>query len=1228
VGREASVDREQAPGTGFANLLRQLRAEAGLTQEELAEAAGLSPRTVSDLERGLSQTARKRTAILLADVMELTGQARVLFVAAGRGRVPAAEVQAARTGDAPLVLTAAALLDRQAPATATVPAHLVPVPRELPADVAAFTGRVTELAALSKLLSASGGGTIPGPVLIAAASGTAGVGKSALVVHWAHQVADQFPDGQLYVNLRGYDPGRPMPPADALAGFLRALGVPRQDIPARLEERAARYRSLLAGRRMVVVLDNAGEAEQVRPLLPGAPGCVVAVTSRDALAGLVARDGAIPVMLDLLPHDDAAALLTGLIGDRAAADPDTVARLAACCCRLPLALRVAAELATALPAVPLAVLAGELEQRQRRLDLLEAGGDSQASVREVFSWSVRHLHPMTAHAFTLAALHPGPDLDSWALAAMAEADQQEADRMLRELARAHLVQPAGTSRYTMHDLLRAFGRELAAQDHAGTGVRAAMTGLFTYLQGTAAAATDILYPAEPGERPWMPTPAVPLPPFTGEQPARAWLDAERETLIAATIDATSGGSLRDAVTLASIVHPYLDAGGYFAEAVAIHDSALRAAELASDPHGQARAQLHLGHIYRRQSRYQRALHHFERTLVLARQTEDRSTEYHVLFGLAMINLSQGRYLQASGYYRQILDLGQSTGSRYLQIRGLFGLGIVAVHTGRYRQAARQLQRAADICRATGELTFFAATLIQLGYLHLLQGSYRQAAEHLEQSAAICRDTGNQVAEAYAACYLAVVGLRQDQYGQPETQLREVLARFRANGNRHGQAEALTYLGELQLRTARCQHARRDLERALAICDQTGELAERAAALNLLGEVFLADGDPAQACTRHLDALTLARQLGEPYQQAHAHRGLGNAETALGHQAQGRQHREQALARYAKLGSPEADLIRTQLAATDWETPSTVTGSAPALAPGRRLPGPLATYSPRLLWPRVTLAGSTRSLPVSHLPARVPRILQDRGDRAQRPPPTRFRSLVFSGPRWFERDVIGRRKARGDPLKVIAGLLYGNASVDEWKATGPPADQGEPWSSFDRARQLVHAGRQGEAVEIWQQIVDTEGLGSRRVLQAWHFLRQAGCQPQPEKARLALGTVAEMPMQATHDVLAAYRDGTARYLNHSGKAVIWEGRTHAGVQTAISDWLATGQLIADTIGTSDQPVLPPLPAGHMRLVTLTPAGLCFGQGPADSLSNERLASPFIAAATRLMQLLTTIAAGEA
>jgi tetratricopeptide (TPR) repeat protein len=773
------------------------------------------------------------------------------------------------------------------PAVRAVPP---PVPRQLPADTGCFAGRVAELDQLDGAL-----GRTPSVTVL---TGTAGVGKTALAIRWAHRVAGRFPDGQLYVNLRGYDMEDPMPPEAALDSFLRALGMAGTAIPAGTQDKAAAYRSLLADRAMLIVVDNAAGAEQVRPLLPASPACVVLVTSRDALAGLVARDGAVRVRLDLLPPGDAVALLTRLVGERAAADPGATARLAARCCRLPLALRVAAELAAARPGVPLAGLAAELEQRQ--LDLLEAGEDPRTAVREVLAWSVRRLDLAAARGFAAAALHPGPDLDAWTLAAMTGTGQQEADRILRYLTRACLVQPAGPSRYTMHDLLRAFGRELS-RDTSVIDAQAALTRLLGYLQSAAAAAVDILYPAEAGQRPRMAAPAAALPSLTDEHAARAWLDAERETLFAVASHAAGDGAHGHASLLAGIVHPYLAVGGYYTEAVTIHRSVLRAAELAGDPRGQAHELIYLGHIYRRQSSFQHALRCFERALDLARRTGDRLTEYEVLFGLATVHQLQGRFAQAAGYYQQILHLGQSTGNQYLQIRGLFGLGAVAVDTGRYAQAARQLEQTASLCRAAGERIVLAPTLGNLGYLHLLQGRYREATEQLEQCVAICQDTGNHVNEAYATCHLALAGLRQGQYRQPEIQLREALAQFRANGHQNGEASALIYLGELQLRTARCQHAREDLERAMLICDQTGELPLLAEALNLLGEVFLAVGDPAQARARHHDALALAGKIGDSYQQAHAHRGLGNAESALGNDAVARRHRKQALTRYAELG---------------------------------------------------------------------------------------------------------------------------------------------------------------------------------------------------------------------------------------------------------------------------------------------------------------------------------------
>jgi DNA-binding SARP family transcriptional activator len=393
------------------------------------------------------------------------------------------------------------------------------VPRQLPGPVRHFVGRSAELAALTRLLER---GTEPA-LVVSAIAGTAGLGKTALAVHWAHQVAGRFGDGQLYVDLRGYDPGQPVRPADALAGFLRALGVAAPDIPAGTQERALLYRSLLAGRRVLVLLDNARDAEQVRPLLPGSPSCVVVVTSRDALAGLVASDGAHRLDLDALSPGEAVGLLRALIGERVDADPAAAAALAGHCARLPLALRVAAERAAAVSRdVPLAVLAGELADRQRRLDLLDAAEDPRTAVREVFSWSVRYLDDGAARAFRLLGLHPGTGFDAYDVAALTGSTLRHAGRLLDRLARAYLVQWAGPGRYGMHDLLRAYAAEQAAERDSEAGRRAALTRLFDHYLATAAAAAGTLYPADT-DRPRVPRLAGAARPVTGPAGARAWL---------------------------------------------------------------------------------------------------------------------------------------------------------------------------------------------------------------------------------------------------------------------------------------------------------------------------------------------------------------------------------------------------------------------------------------------------------------------------------------------------------------------------------------------------------------------------------------------------------------------------------------------------------------------------------------------------------------------------------
>ncbi len=723
------------------------------------------------------------------------------------------------------------------PGTSACGGAVPTVPRELPAGVPHFTGRADELTALTGLLDRPGG-EMPGTVVISAIGGSAGVGKTALAVHWAHQVAEHFHDGQLYVNLCGYDPGRPVPAADALAGFLRALGVSGQDIPAGEAERAARYRSLLAGKQMLVVLDNAGSAEQVRPLLPATPACAAVVTSRDSLAGLVARDGARRLDLDLLPLADAVGLLRALIGQRVDADPTAAEELAAQCSRLPLALRVAAELAVARPAAPLAHLVGELADQQRRLDLLDAGGDPRTAVRAVFSWSYRHLDAGAARAFRLAGLHPSPGFDAYAAAALTGATLEQSRRVLDALARAHLIQQAGPGRYSMHDLLRAYARELAAGD-GEDGQHAALTRLFDHYLHTAATAMDTLFPSERHRRPRIAPSATPAPPVTGSAAAGAWLDAERATLVAVTVQTAGHGWPAHAIQLAATLFRYLDIGSYFPEAITIHGHARTAARRAGDRAAEATALNALGSIDWHQGRYQPAAGQFQQALALFRQSGDRTGEGCALNNLGIIYAVQGRYQQATSLHEQALNVYRQIGDRAGEVSQLVNLGQVEERQGRYQQAARHLRQCLAIALETGNRHIESTALITLGTVGLRQGRYQQASGHLYQALALSRETGYR---AYAA-------------------------------------EALTRIGDVCLRQGQLREAAGHLQQALALYRETGDRSGEADALNSLGDVLLATGQPGDARARHAAALGLAAQIGNTYEQARARHGL-----ACGHQA--------------------------------------------------------------------------------------------------------------------------------------------------------------------------------------------------------------------------------------------------------------------------------------------------------------------------------------------------------
>jgi DNA-binding SARP family transcriptional activator/tetratricopeptide (TPR) repeat protein len=714
------------------------------------------------------------------------------------------------------------------------------VPRELPGPVPQFVGRAAELADLTGMLERASVQR-PRTLVISAIAGMAGVGKTALALQWAHQVADRFPDGQLHVNLRGYDPGQPMSAAEALAGFLRSLGVAEQDIPAGTGERAARYRSLLAGRRMLIMIDNARDVEHVRPLLPGSPSCAAVVTSRDALAGLVARDGAHRLDLGLLPPAEAVGLLRALIGERVEAEPEATMTLTGYCARLPLALRVAAERAAASPGISLADLTSELADQRERLDLLDATGDRLTAVRVVFSWSVRHLDDEAARAFRLLGLHPSADFDAYAAAALTDTTLRQARWLLHRLARAHLVQPAGTGRYGMHDLLRAYAADQAADSGSEQERGMALTRLFDHYLATAAVAAGTLFPADP-DRPAPPQPAGPVPPVTSPATALAWLDAQRSTLVAVAAHAADHGWPGHAIGLAATIFRYLDVG-HFTDAAAMHGHARRAAALAGDRTAEAAALTMLGAADAARGRLRQATSHLEQALALCREDGDRIGEARALGTLGLADYCQGRYQQSARCHRKALAIYLELGDHAGEARELHGLGVVDLRQGRYDQAAGQLRRSLALFRDAGVRSGEAHVLGHLGELELQQGRYLQAVAHLRRSLRV----GGEI------------------------------------GSRLCQARALACLGLSELRQGRRQEAIGHLGRSLALHSQAGNRSGQAEALNGLGEALLAASQVGQAGAQHAAALALAIQCGDKREQARARSGLASACQATGDQ---------------------------------------------------------------------------------------------------------------------------------------------------------------------------------------------------------------------------------------------------------------------------------------------------------------------------------------------------------
>ncbi|GIG61081.1 XRE family transcriptional regulator [Longispora fulva] len=740
------------------------------------------------------------------------------------------------------------------PPAAPAPVEARSVPRLLPYDVPDFTGRSAEVARLGALAARSAT-----TVVISAIDGMAGVGKTATAVHVAHSLAGRFPDGQLFIDLHGFTAGRtPVAPGAALASLLRALGVPDAQIPTELDERAALWRDELADRRVLVVLDNAANAAQVRPLIPGTKGSLVLITSRRRLATV---DGAVPVSLDVLSEEDAHALFVGIVGDRARAEPGATAEVLGLCGCLPLALRIAAARLAHRDRWTVAHLAERLRAERHRL--AEFAVDDQ-DVSAVFQLSYADLVPEQQRLFRLLGTHPGPDVDVYAAAALAGVQHRVAEDLLDGLVDAHLLTQRTAGRYTMHDLLRFY-----AADLAGTAERHdALTRLFDHYRYTASRAMDVYDTQDAHRRPPVPPSGSPTPELADGAAAVVWLDAERANLMAVAGHAAAHGWLEHTADLSLLLTRYLDTGSHYLEAETLHRLALGGTDQAK----RGKSLSFLGITCWRRGRYAEAYEHFRLSMIIAGEVGDRSSEGNVLNNMGVVLVRLGRYDEAIAHHERAMVIAREVGEPVAEARNLSNIAIVHKRLGRYPEALREQRAALEIFRRVGSRTAEGITLQNLANLCRILKRYPEALIHYGRSLEIALEYGD----------------------------------------RGGEANALDGVGMVHLEQGRLDQALDHFTRGLELAREVGERYQEMNLLNGLGETLSASGEHRRALLRFDAAHAIASELGERAEQARAHRGLGHAHRALGETEDARLNLKEALALYTELGVPEVQAVREAL----------------------------------------------------------------------------------------------------------------------------------------------------------------------------------------------------------------------------------------------------------------------------------------------------------------------------
>ena len=753
------------------------RRDSSLTYRELAGRTGWSTTSIAQYFTAHTLPPTDRFEALL-EVLG-AGPAERRALANARDRVEETQYRARNqrtAGSAPAAADPACGPD---PDSAKNPdPRMTVVPRQLPAAPRMFTGRAHELTRLDAALDAqpATGRTLA----VSAIGGAGGVGKTWLALHWAHHNLHRFPDGQLYVNLRGYDPsGRPLAPSLALRGFLEALGASSRTLPSQLEALIGLYRSLTADKHMLIVLDNARDADQVTPLLPGSPTCTVLITSRHPLGALTAAHGARALDLDVLPEPDARHVLLAHLGsERLAAEPRATDELLASCAGLPLALSITAARAERHPAVPLAALADELRDQSERLDALDLGGP-QTSLRAVLSWSAQALSPDAMAGFALLSLATGPDIALPAAASLLDQPIAAARALLRELEDASLLQQPAPGRYRMHDLVRLYAADHAERDHTSAGREKAVRRVLDFYTRAAYDADRVLNPHRRSALLDPPTPGAHSSPPPDVPSAVAWFDAEHANLLAAQRTA-AGQEWHDTVWhLAWALSTFHRRKGRVHDMLAVWRAALEAAEHLPDPTARPLAHRNIGLAYAELGRHQQAieqLHH-----ALAGHHADPTGQAHTHQELALAWARQGDDRQALEHAIRALDICRNLDEPIWQADAFNAVGWFAARLGEYDTARTHCQAALALYRRNQHAEGEAATLDSLGYIEQHTDGHRQAIEHYQRALTLRRNIGNTYSFAGTLDSLGHPHVALGQHQQARTAWQQAMELYQEQG---------------------------------------------------------------------------------------------------------------------------------------------------------------------------------------------------------------------------------------------------------------------------------------------------------------------------------------------------------------------------------------------------------------------------------------------------------------